>query len=332
MTVLVIIKGQLRTWDLNYKYIAQFIDVAMNKLNLSTYPAEGSLPPVRADILLSCWDLSYQVYPDCYSANFLTKEKEIFTDEINEFKKSPLINEFYVHQENYLEASELFSNLKFELPEDYHFSCYLTYKTGLEKRRLEALNNKPYDLILEIRPDVYYSPTYSNVLLPKIPLFGEILSFDGAVLHTISGLLSTSINDLIFLMTGKTYDIFSKEIIFHYDHFIKKFGFTTVHFEKNLFLNKKNLIVQNLRHSLCHNPIIVRPTDSPSVITDEPNNEIQRSLRLKIRDEEWMQEKEKNLQIILSEQQNTFGAFLNYKKNQNRNKINEVLNQPRPSI
>ena len=285
MNTLIIVKGQLRTWSYNKLNIRKFInDVVVNTKKLDS--KENFFETQKVDLLISCWDLSYQLYPDHSSISYLTKEKTDFTADIEYFKSLKIINNVYINQINYLETHEYFKNINFELEEEYHLQCYLTYKTGLKKRIIELENNLKYDVILEIRPDVYYDFMVANKQV-KVPGFGEILTLHGNYIIDFMGMSSPVARDLIFYMNSDTYNIFSNEIIFHYNNFIKNKFYTTAHIEKNKFFEKNNFQVNDLMNAFCSEATIVRPNLNYELL-ENVKSEIEIIQHLRFKDNEWM--------------------------------------------
>lgn len=292
MKSLIIIKGQLRTWDYNKENIRDFIESVVKNTYLINNDEEF-FTNQKVDVLLSCWDISYQLYPDPNEISYLQKEKNNFTEDIEFLNKSEVIDKVYIAQHSMFQAREFFQNLNFELEEEYHLQCYLTYKTSLYKRQLEHQNNSEYDFVLEIRPDVFYENKFANKKI-KFPGFGEILSLNGNFTMNFFGIISAVAGDLIFCMNGKTHNIYSKELLFHYNRFLNNTYYSNAHVEKNLFFSANNLQVNDLRHAFCNAATVVRP--NIDLVKLKSSNSKQDTVdHINYCDQQWRQTKEETI-------------------------------------
>ena len=325
MRMLVVIKGQLRTWDLNQKHLKTFIESFVENLTYINSDKKF-LENGKVDVLLSCWDVSYQIYPYPFSISDLKKESSNLETEIQSLKTSSAIANVFVFQQKFLNAHKIFSKLNFELDDEYHHQCYLTYKTGFVKRQIEVQNNFTYDYVLEIRPDVYYEPLAASYKI-KVPKFGEILSPTGNSIIDLDGMVSPSTIDLIFFMTGNTYNIFCKEIVFHYKNFSKKRFFSVSHIEKNLFYMANNFQINDLGFAFCSMFSILRPNVDPEVLRSADGGLI-RFHHINQVDLEWRAHKIQKMEDLIRSGKNLheISVFEKSTKENNLQLIKELLN------
>lgn len=318
MNVLVIIKGQLRTWNLNKEHIQNFISsIKSNSYETST--DKKIFVDSQFDILFSYWDISYQLYPNYFDLCYVEKTKQEDFNDFEDFVKNKLSANLFYSELSTIQAISNLEKLNFELEEEYHLQCYLTYKTGLMKRKIELNTHKKYDYIIEIRPDTYYFYEEASYKI-RFPKFGEILSLKGNLLTEIHGISSPATSDLIFFMSGKTYDIFTKEIFFHYETVKKNIDYSTAHFEKNIFFNANNLLINSLNNSFCSDATILRPI----VDSEELKNhkaEADKNMYIKKFDIQWRNTKEEYLDIFLRKSTDKKNIFLNERKIKNKKLI-----------
>lgn len=324
MRTLIIIKGQLRTWNINKLLLKSYIENVVNRTSLR-HSEKKLFHGHKIDILVSYWDVSYQLYPSPFSISYLERENLDVKEVTSFFKGMDFVENIYFDRQSFLEADKFFKEKDFELEEEYHLQSYLTYKTGLYKRKIEADNAIIYDLILELRPDAYYEYETASKIL-KMPLFGEILSLHGNVVSDIHGMVSAMTEDLIFFMTGQTYNIFTKEIIFHYLNYSKKKFYSTAHVEKNLFYMENNFQVNDMSNGLCSLAFILRPTADSSHLNSLADN-IERTAYVRKVDNDWRGVKELELDGLIKKGLDLefMAAYIDSVKKENLRQILNIL-------
>lgn len=306
MRLLVNIVGQLRTWEYSHQDLGHFIGEVVAKLRMAGTDQPVFSSDAKVDILVSYWDISYQIYPDYHTVDFIRAENaSTVSGGVSYLRSLPFVENVFLHNESYQQAESLFQSLRFTLPEEHHFPSYLLFKAGLQKRRIEVEGNKTYDLVLFLRPDVLYVTRNSLSGLPSLPLDGDVYCLTKLLPLEIHGLALPVFTDLIFLMTGATYNRFTKEIVYYYENYLCGRDFTSVQHEKNFFFGDRNLIARDQRNSLCVDTVIVRPTLDAHLWRAQTAEE--RYQYLRELENSWTETKNENLQKQF-EHHRTFAA------------------------
>lgn len=298
MKTLIILKGQLRTWHEGKSLLKSYINELVKTLKLQNAD-QMFFPTKKVDILVSCWDISYQLYPNHNQISYLYRELSDASKFREDFADCDAVDQVYFNKLNYLKVVDMFEKAGFWLDEEYHLQCYLTYQTGLTKRRIEAETKSDYDIVIELRPDVFYEYETSPKILRR-PNFGEILALHGNNVLEIHGIMSPMCQDLMFCVTGKTYNIFSKEILFHYRNKLQKKPYTTAHVEKNLFYMKNNFQVNGMNHGLASMAIIIRPTIDWNKL-NQMKDYIQKVSYIRQVDDSWRGDKARALDFLIKQ-------------------------------
>lgn len=323
MKLLVNIVGQLRTWEHNYQDLGRFVGEVLTQLRVFGTDQPIFSAEVKADILVSHWDISYQIYPDYHAVDFIRAEDaSTISRGVSYLRSLPFVGDVFLHSESYLQAEALFESLGFHLPEEHHFPSYLLFKAGLHKRKIEADHFRAYDLVLFLRPDVFYSTKNSVWRLPALPLAGDVYCHTRLLPLVIHGLPLPVFTDLIFLMCGETYNRFTKEVVYYYENYLRGRDFTSVHHEKSFFFGDRNLVARDLRNSLCTETVIVRPTLDQHAWQSQSSEE--RHLYLRELEALWTETKNENLRVQLSKNALVDDAVKKITED-NRRRIREAL-------